>query len=195
MASSSWPSLPILLPDEALYKGPEPHEWKSQKDTNTVQPPPPEDAKTLEMEAAAAKQLIDGKMLKKTRPRRTVDYNSGLGRWDLVSTITFTIQQCMLTLRVVAQIEAKPIICTIHETGTTVRHRREYTQPLVDVLFTHESFSYSPPKAYPTNSSTSLCTKWVHSSTNKIRYPVNCVTVRQTKMHISHSLTYATVDT
>ncbi|KAH6919241.1 WD40 repeat-like protein [Coprinopsis sp. MPI-PUGE-AT-0042] len=33
-----------------------------------------------------------------------------------------------------------------------------------------------PPKAYPGNSSTSLCTKFVHTSTNKIRCPVNVVT-------------------
>ncbi|KIP09290.1 hypothetical protein PHLGIDRAFT_67817 [Phlebiopsis gigantea 11061_1 CR5-6] len=33
-----------------------------------------------------------------------------------------------------------------------------------------------PPKAYPDNASTSLCTKFVHTSTNKIRCPVNCVT-------------------
>ncbi|EPQ58674.1 WD40 repeat-like protein, partial [Gloeophyllum trabeum ATCC 11539] len=32
-----------------------------------------------------------------------------------------------------------------------------------------------PPKAYPDNASTSLCTKFVHTSTNKIRCPVNVV--------------------
>lgn len=34
-----------------------------------------------------------------------------------------------------------------------------------------------PPKAYPENASTSLCTKFVHTSTNKIKYPVYLVTV------------------
>ncbi|KAF9521166.1 hypothetical protein BS47DRAFT_1370255 [Hydnum rufescens UP504] len=33
-----------------------------------------------------------------------------------------------------------------------------------------------PPKAYPNNPTTSLCTKFVHTSTNKIRFPVNVVT-------------------
>ncbi|KAF8344126.1 WD40-repeat-containing domain protein [Cantharellus anzutake] len=33
-----------------------------------------------------------------------------------------------------------------------------------------------PPKAYSNNSSTSICTKFVHTSTNKIRFPVNVVT-------------------
>ncbi|KLO08066.1 WD40 repeat-like protein [Schizopora paradoxa] len=32
-----------------------------------------------------------------------------------------------------------------------------------------------PPKAYPENLSTSLCTIFVHTSTNKIRCPMNCV--------------------
>ncbi|TRM59843.1 hypothetical protein BD626DRAFT_506592 [Schizophyllum amplum] len=27
--------------------------------------------------------MLDGKMLKKTRPRRTVDFNGGMGRWNL----------------------------------------------------------------------------------------------------------------
>ncbi|KAF8496741.1 hypothetical protein F5888DRAFT_1803923 [Russula emetica] len=38
-----------------------------------------------------------------------------------------------------------------------------------------------PPKAYPDNASKSLCTKFVHTSTNKIRCPVNAVTVRHIK--------------
>ncbi|KAF8496743.1 hypothetical protein F5888DRAFT_1634777 [Russula emetica] len=43
-----------------------------------------------------------------------------------------------------------------------------------------------PPKAYPDNASKSLCTKFVHTSTNKIRCPVNAVTVRHIK--IEHKL-------
>jgi hypothetical protein len=38
----------------------------------------------LEAELANARQMIDGKLIKKTRPRRTVDYNGGMGRWLLV---------------------------------------------------------------------------------------------------------------
>lgn len=34
-----------------------------------------------------------------------------------------------------------------------------------------------PPKAYLNNSSTSICTKFVHTSTNKIKFPVNVVAV------------------
>jgi polyadenylation factor subunit 2 len=43
-----------------------------------------------------------------------------------------------------------------------------------------------PPAAYPTNASTSLCTKFVHTSTNKVRGPVNCVTV--SRCHLRHYL-------
>lgn len=44
-----------------------------------------DDIKQQELEMAAARQMMDGKVVKKTRPRRTVDYTSGLGRWANVS--------------------------------------------------------------------------------------------------------------
>lgn len=34
-----------------------------------------------------ARQLMDGKTVKKVRPRRTVDYGGPMGRWALVSTL------------------------------------------------------------------------------------------------------------
>ncbi len=34
-----------------------------------------------------------------------------------------------------------------------------------------------PPSAYKHNSNTSICTKFVHTSTNKVKCPINCVTV------------------
>ncbi|KAI6125282.1 hypothetical protein EV401DRAFT_1938833 [Pisolithus croceorrhizus] len=43
---------------------------------------------------ATARQLADGKVVKKTRPRRTVDYNDGLGRWALVSYERCTSTRC-----------------------------------------------------------------------------------------------------
>lgn len=42
---------------------------------------------------ANARQFADGKPVKKTRPRRTVDYNGGLGRWTLVRS-----QECPGTI-------------------------------------------------------------------------------------------------
>ncbi|KAI6123984.1 WD40-repeat-containing domain protein, partial [Pisolithus croceorrhizus] len=112
-------SIPLLLPPTAI---PRPasweHEWTPKKYLSGPQPPPVDDARVLEQEMATARQLADGKAVKKTRPRRTVDYNGGMGRWALLL----------------------------------------------------------PPVAYPSNSSTSLCTKFIHTSTNKIRCPVNVVT-------------------
>ncbi|KAF8481418.1 WD40-repeat-containing domain protein [Gautieria morchelliformis] len=90
---------------------------------------------------AAQRQLMDGKALKKTRPRRTVDYAGGMGRWALVR-----------------KLRPSPYY---------VPHLRPGPSYIIDLL---------PPKAYPTNASTSLCTKFVHTSTNKIRCPVNVVT-------------------
>ncbi|KAJ8518242.1 hypothetical protein ONZ45_g4667 [Pleurotus djamor] len=117
MSSSS---LPVLLPPKSLPRSPSvPHvEWTPKKYLTDPQPPPLDDMKITEQELINSRQLIDGKLIKKTKPRRTVDYNSGMGRWGLLL----------------------------------------------------------PPKAYPENASTSLCTKFVHTSTNKIRCPINVVT-------------------
>lgn len=79
-------SLPLLLPQKAI---PTPNsashlEWTPKKYLSEPQPPPMDDVKLQELEMAAARQMMDGKIVKKTRPRRTVDYNGGLGRWALV---------------------------------------------------------------------------------------------------------------
>ncbi|KNZ79943.1 Polyadenylation factor subunit 2 [Termitomyces sp. J132] len=85
--------------------------------------------------------MLDGKLIKKTRPRRTVDYNGGMGRWTLLRKL--------------------------RPNSNYVPYMRPSPPYIIDLL---------PPKAYPDNSSTSLCTKFVHTSTNKIRCPVNVVT-------------------
>ena len=82
-------SLPILLPASVIPK-PSPslyHEWKPQRYLSEPQPPPQDDGKIIEQEMANARQMLDGKIIKKTRPRRTVDYNGPLGRWALVSNL------------------------------------------------------------------------------------------------------------
>jgi len=43
-----------------------------------------DDQRIHDLELAIQRQLLDGKALKKTRPRRTVDYAGGMGRWALV---------------------------------------------------------------------------------------------------------------
>ena len=80
--------LPLLLPASVLGAKSEsdPQEWKPSKHLQIPQPPPTDDTKQHDLEMAAARQLIDGKAFKKVRPRRTVDYFAGVGRWTLVSS-------------------------------------------------------------------------------------------------------------
>lgn len=135
--------LPTLLPPKAIPRPPfAPHlEWTPRKYLSEPQPPPQDEGKIQEQESANARQIMDGKVIKKTRPRRTVDYNGGMGRWALLRKL--------------------------RPNPTYAPHIRPSPPFIVDLL---------PPKAYPENPSTSLCTKFVHTSTNKIRCPVNVVT-------------------
>ncbi|KAG6813418.1 hypothetical protein H0H92_011397 [Tricholoma furcatifolium] len=132
-------ALPVLLPKGSIPK--QQLEWKPQRYLSDPQPPPQDDGKLQELELANARQMLDGKLIKKTRPRRTVDYNGGMGRWALLRKL--------------------------RPNPTYVPSLRPSPPYIIDLL---------PPKAYPDNSSTSLCTKFVHTSTNKIRCPVNVVT-------------------
>ncbi|KAF9453654.1 WD40 repeat-like protein [Macrolepiota fuliginosa MF-IS2] len=135
-------NLPLLLPQKALPQPPNvPHlEWQPKRYLSDPQPPPQDESKLQEETLANAKLLIDGKLIKKTRPRRTVDYNGGMGRWALLKRL--------------------------RPSPGYVPYLRPAIPYIVDLL---------PPKAYPDNCSTSLCTKFIHTSTNKIRYPVNAV--------------------
>ncbi|KAJ3975700.1 WD40-repeat-containing domain protein [Lentinula raphanica] len=134
--------LSALLPTKVLpAKHSIPHiEWTPTRYKDPPQPPPTDD-RAQEQELAYAKQFMDGKMIKKTRPRRTVDFNGGMGRWN--------------TLR---KLRPNPLYTP---------QMRPCPPSIIDLL---------PPKAYTDNASTSLCTKFVHTSTNKIRCPVNVVT-------------------
>lgn len=75
-------ALPVLLPPSALPRT-STNDWKPTKYFAPPQPPPVDEQRT-EIAQAAARQLLDGKALKKTRPRRTVDYGGSMGRWILV---------------------------------------------------------------------------------------------------------------
>ncbi|KAF8553755.1 WD40 repeat-like protein [Imleria badia] len=135
-------AVPVLLPSNSLPRPSHPTlEWTPKRYLTGPQPPPVDDAKVLEQELAAARQLADGKAVKKTRPRRTVDFNGGMGRWALLR-------------------KHRP-------NPTYVPCMRPAPPYIIDLL---------PPIAYPSNASTSLCTKFIHTSTNKIRCPVNVVT-------------------
>lgn len=86
--------LPILLPQKSI---PTPNsashlEWTPKRYLSEPQPPPLDDTKLQELEMAAARQMLDGKIVKKTRPRRTVDYNGSLGRWAMVSKLSWSLK-------------------------------------------------------------------------------------------------------
>lgn len=76
-------ALPVLLPSWSVPQQDEGKlGWKPQRNPEIPNPPPPEDPRALEMDMA--RQLADGKPVKKVRPRRTVDYGGAMGRWTLV---------------------------------------------------------------------------------------------------------------
>jgi polyadenylation factor subunit 2 len=76
-------SLPILLPPSSLSN--DLHEtWTPTKHLEPPHYVPSEESLRQEQAIAVAKTLMDGKALKKTRPRRTVDYGGSMGRWILV---------------------------------------------------------------------------------------------------------------
>ena len=93
MATAS--PLPVLLPARVLQqpttKG---VEWKPKRKLEVPNPPPPEDPRALEMDMA--RQLADGKPVKKVRPRRTVDYVGAMGRWALVRSFSRTQEVVVL---------------------------------------------------------------------------------------------------
>lgn len=74
--------LPSLLPAHRAPPTPHPHEWTPSRYISEPSPPPVEEGKIFEVDP---RTTTDGKMFKKTRPRRTVDYNGGMGRWINVS--------------------------------------------------------------------------------------------------------------
>lgn len=85
MAATVGSSLPLLLPGrDSIAASYAQHEWTPTQYLNGPQPPPTDDLRQQELEMAAARQMADGKVVKKTRPRRTVDYTSDLGRWTNV---------------------------------------------------------------------------------------------------------------
>ncbi len=78
--------LPLLLPQKTLAQplNVSHLEWKPKRYLSDPQPPPQDESKVQEETLANARLMIDGKLIKKTRPRRTVDYNGEMGRWALV---------------------------------------------------------------------------------------------------------------
>ena len=84
---SATSALPLLLPPQHTKTSNYP-EWKPQRYLQPPQPPVVDDQRIQDLELAVQRQLLDGKALKKTRPRRTVDYAGGMGRWALVCYVS-----------------------------------------------------------------------------------------------------------
>lgn len=80
--------VPLLLP-EFSQPSPSSSSWQPTKHGLPPNPPPVDEGQVRDQEMAAQRQLMDGKALKKTRPRRTVDYAGGMGRWGLVSCCVY----------------------------------------------------------------------------------------------------------
>ena len=89
LTMSSTSALPLLLPPQHTKTNSYP-EWKPSRHLQPPQAPVVDDQRVQDLELAVQRQLLDGKALKKTRPRRTVDYAGGMGRWALVCCITST---------------------------------------------------------------------------------------------------------
>jgi len=87
-------SLPLLLPQRSNFqpRNVPQLEWKPNRYLLDPQPPPQDESKLQEETLANARLMIDGKLIKKTRPRRTVDYNGGMGRWALVCTFDMQLR-------------------------------------------------------------------------------------------------------
>jgi len=117
-------TLPLLLPASALGMKSEsdPQEWRPSRYLQAPQPPPTDDSKQHDLEMAAARQLIDGKAFKKVRPRRTVDYFAGVGRWTLVSS-RVSYQRRDLIWTAVTQDVVESAVPTIYEASSAVYNR------------------------------------------------------------------------
>jgi hypothetical protein len=85
MTSTS--ALPLLLPPQNTKTNNYP-EWEPRRHLQPPQAPVIDDQRIQDLELAVQRQLLDGKALKKTRPRRTVDYAGGMGRWALVCYVS-----------------------------------------------------------------------------------------------------------
>ena len=79
--------LPVLLPAKVQPPAePSPFEWVPKLDLSTPAPAPLDDT-SVDQEVAMARQALEGKVVRKVRPRRTVDYGGPMGRWGLVSVV------------------------------------------------------------------------------------------------------------
>ena len=117
-------TLPLLLPPGVLGVKSEsdPQEWKPSRYLQAPQPPPTDDSRRHDQEMAAARQLVDGKAFKKVRPRRTVDYFAGVGRWTLVSSRSVRVS-CVISRATATQDVDESAVSAVHEASGAVYNR------------------------------------------------------------------------
>ncbi|KAG8985415.1 pre-mRNA cleavage and polyadenylation factor (CPF) complex subunit, partial [Tulasnella sp. 427] len=72
-------SVPYLLPQRPQVL--DESAWRPSKYLEEPQPPGP-DLERLAQEEAAQKAGMDPRAIKKVKPRKTVDYHGGIGRWN-----------------------------------------------------------------------------------------------------------------
>lgn len=77
--SASSSSVPYLLPQKPPIL--DENAWRPSKYLEEPEPPGP-DLERLAQEEAAQKAGMDPRAIKKVKPRKTVDYHGGIGRWN-----------------------------------------------------------------------------------------------------------------
>lgn len=122
--------LPVLLPQNVVPKSElTPYEWKPKRSPTDLMPVPAEE-RTHDQEMAMARQAMDGKVVKKVRPRRTVDYGGPMGRWALVSRYSLmhmisaeTAFSWSFRFSAVTEDASEWVVCTIPQASPSVYHR------------------------------------------------------------------------
>lgn len=150
-----------------------PSTWRASQHYTPL-PPPPIDPEI----DAPPKMGPDGRIIKKVRPRRTVDLWAGVGRWEMVSNVPEIAALYWSDYFVVDKKgETSGVSCTCSKACCIVHCGRMYFLYSIIMGKIVTLPQMLPPKAYPDNAATSITTKFVHTSTNKVRCPVNCVAV------------------
>jgi hypothetical protein len=125
MSTAAAPALPSLLPQKRTHlelEAASATQWKPTRYLEPPQPPPQDDAKQREIEMATARQLMDGKALKRIRPRRTVDYGGSMGRWELVRDESQRPRTGIDDLHPASKTSSEPDVCALHATCHSLCH-------------------------------------------------------------------------
>ena len=148
------------------------------------------------------KMVFDGKRMRKPIQRKTVDYNCPMVEYLEVPQLTRTRTRPRSNLT--APVHLWLCACRIESIFAIIEttHRSNRATPISQMYVTrsrHRCFDHSttnlglglglvvqlmPPIAYEENPATSIGTHFVHTSTNKVRGPVNQVLVRVSRTRV-----------